>query len=1065
VMSHSLELPAALRQPEFRFIKLGAEGQRLKVPIEAGWNILDIGELKSYIEKKSIQWDNDKVSGKNSEMEANGKRVPKRPEFRGKLNNYSYDDPEFQEWLKKGKNYGVTAAGGLIKLESDDIERWKELGVMELLPETFTVQSSTPNRKHFYYIGPDIADSPLIDPKTGEDIGHIRGTGESGGRGGMVVGPGSLHPSGTRYTIIKDIPIATITIETLNEVKTKLSTQQTIANGTKQKRIRKNDGRSKNVPRQNSDVTSKIRIEDIAKPVDPIKNDGEEIQGSHPIHGSGTGKNFSINPGKNTWHCFRCDSGGGPLEWIAVEAGLINCSDAGPGCLRGELFKQVLDIARGRGYDIPDLRRSCNQVRIIENRIMLKELPEELPLDPVVVVKGPPRIGKTHWSVKQLLKAGSGNYITHTHSIVTHALHIFEKEGGQSAVHLEGKNRPGMCRKDKANCTECELYPNQHDDSHISYTELERSAEELLRKEKILTKDKVPYDLCPYYTLKLAEKSAQYSFTVPHFLEDLKPRHLLVLDEDPTLSHFYPPSPMIFRYKKEKNEIKFDNALGTALEQAPEIKERIESKENRSEEDKALGWAIDTIGGINEIIKTSMSGECTTEKCYEEIKEHLTEEPKVTYDAKTIEKALKNLDKYQMDCTSDVDLRDYICSLFHIFKKKPLSMLSAGRSGYKSMHMIGDASSPVINMHWSSTTIKPGCKILIIGNTLAELFGKALGNAVIIEIHKFKYARNYVVIPVDSNGENTQDGKVKKQRLKVTKLIKAVANDPDSKNRHPVMVLTGSKRNQSALIRSLGGICHAAQEEGEIGQKWNHKSGMVNVFYQNSTISRGLDVDQYNVLFVHDVDFAQPFWSAAVEAGEDNAKDILNSIIMDETTNSVLRISPVVGGNELRPKIVIVPRIDLMKIRYLDDQISDGNMPGRTPDIKDIAAVIRESNLAGTVDLNDDGISVDDKLRGQDWELAAQESKLLDKFRSELDRICSRDKYTDEELDAAKKNILNILKNEGRQAWVSIDGMREKGLKCKDSLIRPALRRLYNQGMVKRIVRNRQVFWRWHPIS
>ena len=47
---------------------------------------------------------------------------------------------------------------------------------------------------------------------------------------------------------------------------------------------------------------------------------------------------------------------------------------------------------------------------------------------------------------------------------------------------------------------------------------------------------------------------------------------------------------------------------------------------------------------------------------------------------------------------------------------------------------------------------------------------------------------------MDSRGEDTYDGKVKNQGLKVTKLIRAVANDPDSKDRHPVMVLTGSKK-------------------------------------------------------------------------------------------------------------------------------------------------------------------------------------------------------------------------------------------------------------------------------
>jgi hypothetical protein len=221
------------------------------------------------------------------------------------------------------------------------------------------------------------------------------------------------------------------------------------------------------------------------------------------------------------------------------------------------------------------------------------------------------------------------------------------------------------------NCTECEFYPNQHDKSHISYIELRGRAEELLRKEKILTKDKVPCDLCPYFTLRYAEEFAQYCFTVPHFLEDLKPRRLLVLDEDPTLSYFYPPSPMIFKYKQDKNEIRFDNTLGTALEQAPEIREQIEKKESRREEDKALGWSIDMLGSANEIIKATMSRECTPEECCEKIEAQLTQESKVAYDDETVGKALKNLDEYHIDYTSDVDLRDYICSWFHIFKKKP----------------------------------------------------------------------------------------------------------------------------------------------------------------------------------------------------------------------------------------------------------------------------------------------------------------------------------------------------------------------------------------------------------
>jgi hypothetical protein len=156
--------PTRLCAPEFRFIKLGWAGEALKRPIEPGWNILDLAELKAHITEKATAWDADEKNGNHEKLRVAGKNVPKKPEFRGRLNNYAFDDPEFVDWLKGGRNYGVNYAGDLIKLESDDVERWTLLKVLDLLPETFTVQSSSPNRQHFYYIGPDVADSPLLVP-------------------------------------------------------------------------------------------------------------------------------------------------------------------------------------------------------------------------------------------------------------------------------------------------------------------------------------------------------------------------------------------------------------------------------------------------------------------------------------------------------------------------------------------------------------------------------------------------------------------------------------------------------------------------------------------------------------------------------------------------------------------------------------------------------------------------------------------------------------------------------------------------------------------------------------
>ena len=110
----------------------------------------------------------------------------------------------------------------------------------------------------------------------------------------------------------------------------------------------------------------------------------------------------------------------------------------------------------------------------------------------------------------------------------------------------------------------------------------------------------------------------------------------------------------------------------------------------------------------------------------------------VTYDNVTVEKAFKKLDEYHTSYSSEVDLKNYIRCWFHLYGKKPLFTLSSGRSGYKSVHLIGDATRPTVNMNWSTRAKESGQKILIIGNTLAELFGKALGNAVVIEISRFQ---------------------------------------------------------------------------------------------------------------------------------------------------------------------------------------------------------------------------------------------------------------------------------------------------------------------------------------
>ena len=375
-----IELPTELRKPEFRFIKLGASGKKLKAPIETGWNIFDIDELKVYIEKKAALWDADKSSGKHAEVKAKGKNVTKRPEFRGRLNNYSYDDPEFQKWLRDGKNYGVTAAGGLIKLESDDVARWKALGIIALLPETFAVQSSTENRQHFYFFGPKVADSPLCDPETGKDTGHIRGTGEDGGRGGMVVGPGSVHPSGARYVVIKDLPIANIKQEILEKIKAQLSKPNSEKKADSKNDVAE-DAQSRVTESTHIDPFQNVTCTQVLGPGWDWHLEGLQKAGPNPYgnHTNNTGHNLVVKENDKEFFCFACNQGGGVSRLIAIRAGIMQCSQSGSPT--GQAWWDTIRYARDEGL-IDETTAKASGLR---DEVNLDEMKEQIETDPQII--------------------------------------------------------------------------------------------------------------------------------------------------------------------------------------------------------------------------------------------------------------------------------------------------------------------------------------------------------------------------------------------------------------------------------------------------------------------------------------------------------------------------------------------------------------------------------------------------------------------------------------------------------------------------------------------------------
>ena len=225
------------------------------------------------------------------------------------------DDPLLGEWLAQGGNYGVVAGEGLIIVDLDDP------ALSTCIPETFTVQSGR-GGLHLYYRS-DITDNGMLDIDE-KNVGNIQVNRK------YVVGAGSIHKNGNQYQIKNNHAVEWISKAQLEEAFKDMISWAGIekfeATATKEM--------------QHLDAL----ITDIV-PTKGLKRNGDDLQGPHPLHGSETGQNFHVNTVKNAWYCFRHNSGGGPLTYIAMAEGILKCEECKPGALKGAQFLEVAKIA------------------------------------------------------------------------------------------------------------------------------------------------------------------------------------------------------------------------------------------------------------------------------------------------------------------------------------------------------------------------------------------------------------------------------------------------------------------------------------------------------------------------------------------------------------------------------------------------------------------------------------------------------------------------------------------------------------------------------------------------
>lgn len=92
-------------------------------------------------------------------------------------------------------------------------------------------------------------------------------------------------------------------------------------------------------------------LEHLAEPKYATRH-GDELQGAHPIHGGtnhsdAESNNFSVNTKDQVWNCFAHGTGGDVLAWIAVEEGILDCSDASKESVRSN-FPEILEVAANK---------------------------------------------------------------------------------------------------------------------------------------------------------------------------------------------------------------------------------------------------------------------------------------------------------------------------------------------------------------------------------------------------------------------------------------------------------------------------------------------------------------------------------------------------------------------------------------------------------------------------------------------------------------------------------------------------------------------------------------------
>ena len=246
-------------------------------------------------------------------------------------NNYTYE-----EIARINKiNYGVLCGyGNLLVIDTDSDYLSEYVLNHALLPRTFTVKTCS-GGYHFYFYCEGFEKELILKNSSGEHLGELKWDRH------YVVGVGSwakCKKTGEikQYKVHEDMPIASIDKTEVLDIFSEFLDNKPILKIS-------NEG--------SSGVSSIAPL--LSYLGEPKVTNGDEYKFTHPIHGSTTGTNLSINIKENYWHCFRCNTGGDVISLVAILEGIITCGER----LEGPSYIKTLNVLSNYGleqkYDAP----------------------------------------------------------------------------------------------------------------------------------------------------------------------------------------------------------------------------------------------------------------------------------------------------------------------------------------------------------------------------------------------------------------------------------------------------------------------------------------------------------------------------------------------------------------------------------------------------------------------------------------------------------------------------------------------------------------------------------------